>query len=789
MDSNSIYNNVDSDPISNLHRDKDSDNFFLPNPNISPSPLQLRNDSNYSINQQEIPDQKLQPQDDTYYFNTMDPLEFQDSRFDSLNPVPPDTGYAFDGNISYTLPGAFKGEDMMDIDDSPPFTIELDLYFDSASTANVSYGNQQSLFPHNQYFTRQFRDEKLPGNLPTNIINTPNNGVSPNVHTDTPNNMVTPHMTPGNQFDTPEAFDQASIYSSFLNDNELERHLRHESVDSHMNGQSISVFQNGANPNYMNELSPLTTTTSLTHSVNSIHSTQPSFFSAHQYLSRPSLDVANSHRNSIDYMKHRNSIELANSNSRQPRANNNRYLSFTNSLSNYIPFMGDRNNGQNERQRQQRTSPPRIQTPSSPIGGHSIQNSTQFMNQPSVRQQPKHLIRSIFKSNTMDQEISKEMFGINPGDLENGIDQSYNSNGKVLEEDPMSSEFLVLSPKAEELDDVDPLPSSKKTKKPKRSLFNGFKAPTRQGSTEDMETNNLLTFNDESGRTSGNNSFSEDLNDSEPAILGSVSRTPSSANTVKTDNALETQPDYAALFENVGKRKKMGKTSTFKTKPKSKSKNGKDKEKIDDFIEETFSNKDLFDGRTSVSSSGASMSHSRIKEESESDSEQEHDEDYWSEHENEKSVLNTSKRILGSKLMKRKSDKKEPEIKNVKTKVISDGVEVEVDLKTLDLPETTQAYPISIINSKSRTRGRKENKEADLTDLSKIFLCTYCHRRFKRQEHLKRHFRSLHTFDKPYDCSICQKKFSRSDNLNQHLKTHKEEEAAASAAAAAAATQ
>ncbi|RKP28909.1 hypothetical protein METBISCDRAFT_1490, partial [Metschnikowia bicuspidata] len=52
------------------------------------------------------------------------------------------------------------------------------------------------------------------------------------------------------------------------------------------------------------------------------------------------------------------------------------------------------------------------------------------------------------------------------------------------------------------------------------------------------------------------------------------------------------------------------------------------------------------------------------------------------------------------------------------------------------------------------------------------YICRYCSRRFKRQEHLKRHFRSLHTAEKPFDCTICQKKFSRTDNLNQHLKVH-----------------
>ena len=66
-------------------------------------------------------------------------------------------------------------------------------------------------------------------------------------------------------------------------------------------------------------------------------------------------------------------------------------------------------------------------------------------------------------------------------------------------------------------------------------------------------------------------------------------------------------------------------------------------------------------------------------------------------------------------------------------------------------------------------RGRKQSLTEDPT---KTFVCTLCSRRFRRQEHLKRHYRSLHTHDKPFECSECGKKFSRSDNLSQHARTH-----------------
>lgn len=79
-----------------------------------------------------------------------------------------------------------------------------------------------------------------------------------------------------------------------------------------------------------------------------------------------------------------------------------------------------------------------------------------------------------------------------------------------------------------------------------------------------------------------------------------------------------------------------------------------------------------------------------------------------------------------------------------------------------DAPGQTPPAPVN-------RRGRKQS----LTDdPSKTFVCTLCSRRFRRQEHLKRHYRSLHTHDKPFECNECGKKFSRSDNLAQHARTH-----------------
>lgn len=68
--------------------------------------------------------------------------------------------------------------------------------------------------------------------------------------------------------------------------------------------------------------------------------------------------------------------------------------------------------------------------------------------------------------------------------------------------------------------------------------------------------------------------------------------------------------------------------------------------------------------------------------------------------------------------------------------------------------------------------NRRGRKQSLTEDPSKTFVCTLCSRRFRRQEHLKRHYRSLHTHDKPFECHECGKKFSRSDNLAQHARTH-----------------
>lgn len=89
-------------------------------------------------------------------------------------------------------------------------------------------------------------------------------------------------------------------------------------------------------------------------------------------------------------------------------------------------------------------------------------------------------------------------------------------------------------------------------------------------------------------------------------------------------------------------------------------------------------------------------------------------------------------------------------------------------------PSTTSEQAVSAASTpgQSNNVSRRGRKQSLTDDPSKTFVCTLCSRRFRRQEHLKRHYRSLHTHEKPFECTDCGKKFSRSDNLSQHQRTH-----------------
>ena len=639
----------------------------------------------------------------------------------------------------FNMPGAFK-PDLMDLDESPPFTVDLHYSVD-AFAQDQSFQNNFMFGPTNRepsQPTQEYSPIDSSSRLSTDVLYPQNVGADEyhgRLRKDSIDSYYAQNATMG----------QGQFLSTYNTNTPSQNHHHNSSINN----------VNSINNNLHSELSPITTTTSLTPSVNSMHSTQPSFFSANQYFSRNSLDQPPSslHGVPFDVYNPRSSIDS------QKPSRPGRFNTF--SISNMIPFMSDINQ----------------QEPISPPSPGSYLNPQQKQQAP-IPQQPQAqsrglLLRTIFKSANTQNGANNLM---NESEVTNGIDR----------------EFMTMSPTKEEMEFDESVPS-KKSKKSKRSLFTRFKTPVKQEMDEkdgvfmdnqgendeyanfnvnnDANVNNMEDGNvDMCDFDGGNDLLNGNINLNDNDALNATFSSEQENITLESTglNGLYQEPNYGALFENVGKRKNIvNRKQKIKVKSEPQSDGSIATSLANTERSSNYASNHSKDGAASVHSSNASSLQHQVSNTSTNHS---IFDDSASPSTNATSTFaSASKRILGSKLMSKKR------VLSKDSNMKDNGVDVEVDLTSLDLPPDTQIFPTSIIHSKSRTRGRKENKQADMVDTSKIYLCNYCSRRFKRQEHLKRHFRSLHTFEKPYDCSICNKKFSRVDNLNQHLKIHKQE--------------
>lgn len=98
-----------------------------------------------------------------------------------------------------------------------------------------------------------------------------------------------------------------------------------------------------------------------------------------------------------------------------------------------------------------------------------------------------------------------------------------------------------------------------------------------------------------------------------------------------------------------------------------------------------------------------------------------------------------------------------------------------------DLFRTSSSNPFKPARTRpSRSRPRRDpsiypvprGRPPLIRSSTDDYRCPDCNAGFARNEHLKRHIKSVHKKERPFVCSVCGRAFSRTDNMTAHLKTH-----------------